>query len=413
MPYRLLVGVDWATASHQVCVLDTAGKKLQELAVAHRAQDVTAFVDRLIEQAGGDPGQVAVAIERPRGALVETLLERGLQVYSINPKQLDRFRDRHSVAGAKDDRLDAYVLADALRNDRHRFRKVELDDPLVLQIRELSRANEDLRQELNGLTNRLRDQIHRCAPHLLELCSGGDDPWFWDLVGRTYGPRSTTRIQRRMVQQLLRHHRIRRVSADDVLAVLRQPPMTLAPGAEEAARMHIRLLLPRLHVVHEQRKLCLKQLEDLLDQFARKQDDDDGPSDVEIIRSLPGVGTIVLGTLFAEAAVLLRERDGATFRCYAGPAPITRRSGKSWIVVMRRGCNGRLRDALYHMARVSITCDPAARAYYASLRARGHKHGRALRSVSDRWIRILMAMLRDRTLYDAGHSREPAVGAAA
>lgn len=413
MPYQLLVGVDWATASHQVCVLDADGKKLQELAVAHRAQDVTAFVDRLIEQAGGDPGQVAVAIERPRGALVETLLERGLHVYSINPKQLDRFRDRHSVAGAKDDRLDAYVLADALRNDLHRFRRVELDDSLVLQIRELSRANEDLGQEFNGLTNRIRDQIHRCAPHLLELCSGGDEPWFWDLVGRMYGPpHSRTKLQRRTVQQLLRHHRIRRFSADDVLAVLRQPPMTLAPGAEEAAHMHIRLLLPRLHVVHEQRKLCLEQLEDLLDQFAQKHDDD-GPSDVEIIRSLPGVGPIVLGTLLAEAAVLLRDRDGATLRCYAGPAPITRRSGKSWVVLMRRGCNGRLRDALYHMARVSTTCDPAARAYYASLRARGHKHGRALRSVSDRWIRILMAMLRDRTLYDADHLREAAVGAAA
>jgi hypothetical protein len=80
---------------------------------------------------------------------------------------------------------------------------------------------------------------------------------------------------------------------------------------------------------------------------------------------------------------------------------------------MRRGCNGRLRDAFYHWARVSTMCDPAARAYYASLRSRGHSHGRALRSVSDRWIRIVMAMLRDRTLYNPEHSRVAAVVAAA
>jgi len=53
--------------------------------------------------------RVAVAIEVPRGAIVELLVERGFQVFAINPKQLDRFRDRHTVAGAKDDRRDAFV----------------------------------------------------------------------------------------------------------------------------------------------------------------------------------------------------------------------------------------------------------------------------------------------------------------
>jgi hypothetical protein len=127
---------------------------------------------------------VAVAIERPRGGLVEALLERGLHVYSLNPKQLDRFRDRHTVAGAKDDRLDAYVLADALRTDRPRFRRVHVEDPLVVQIRELSRIHEDLRAEENRLINRFREQVHRCATQLLTLCPAGNEPWFWALVER-------------------------------------------------------------------------------------------------------------------------------------------------------------------------------------------------------------------------------------
>lgn len=413
MEYRLLVGVDWATASHQVCVLGPEGAILRELVVEHRAADVAAFVDDLTAEAGGRPDQIAVGIERPRGALVETFLERGIHVYALNPKQLDRFRDRHSMAGSKDDRLDAYVLGDALRSDRHCFHRVELDHPLVMQIRELSRANEDLREELNRLTNRFRDLVHRCAPHLLQLCSAADEPWFWELVERTEGPAAWARTDRRAVAQLLKRHRIRRWDADEVLAVLREPRMTLAPGTAEAVHLHMGLLLPRLSVVHEQRKRCLKRLEALLDEFSDEHDGD-GPSDVEILRSIPGIGTIVLGTLLAEAAPLLRERDGATLRSYGGPAPITRRSGKSWVVLMRRGCNERLRDAFYHWARVSTMCDPAARRYYAQLRARGHTHGRALRSVADRWIRILTAMLRDRTLYSADHrGSNAAVGAAA
>lgn len=408
--YRLLIGVDWATSEHQVCVLSPEGEVLRELKVEHRAPQIAALVDRVVHEADDQPGEIAVAIELPRGGLVETLLERGLHVYTLNPKQLDRFRDRHSVAGAKDDRLDAYVLADALRTDRARFRRVEMDHPLVVQIRELSRVDEDLRGEANRLINRLREQLYRFMPHLLELCSSADEPWFWELSELVAGPRPRARLGHRRVEQLLKRHRIRRLAADQVLAVLRQPTLQIAPGAAEAVRSHIGLLLPRLRVAHEQRRSCQKQLAELLDEYADDKDDDDGPNDVEILRSLPGVGALVSSTLLAEAAGLLEQRDGATLRAYAGLAPVTRRSGKSWRVIMRRSCNRRLRNAFYHWSRVSTMCDPSARDYYQRLRARGHTHGRALRSVGDRWLRILVAMLHERTLYspDQLSGRRPA-----
>lgn len=410
MSYRLLVGVDWSTTTHQVCVVDPEGTVLRELEVEHRATAITGFADELIRMAGGAPEAVAVAIERPRGGLVEALLERGLHVYSLNPKQLDRFRDRHTVAGAKDDRLDAYVLGDALRTDRARFRQVDVDDPLIVQIRELSRVHEDLRAEENRLNNRLREQVHRCAPHLLGLCPSADEPWFWALLERVMG-RGKTLPRRRSIEKLLKEHRIRRLSAEDVHTALQEPAMNLAPGTLDAVRTHIDLLLPRLRVTRDQVKNCQKQLERLLERVAQ-EDDREGPSDIRILGSLPGVGPIIMGTLVAEATPLLVQRDAATLRAYGGVAPITRRSGKRWAASMRRGCNPRLRNAFYHWARVSTTCDPAARAYYAQLRARGHTHGRALRSVTDRWIRILMAMLRDRTLYSADQpARATAVAA--
>lgn len=412
--YELLVGIDWATQSHQVCVLTPEGEVIEERSVEHNAAAIHAFVDKVLARVDGRPEAIAVAIEVPRGALVETLLERGLHVYALNPKQLDRFRDRHSVAGAKDDRLDAYVLGDALRTDLHKFRRVALDHPLVIQLREISRADEDLRDEFNRLTNRLREQLHRWASHLLTLCPSANEPWFWDVVEHV-SARPDRRLTTAQAGKILRRHRIRRIGAEDVRDALRVEPLHIAPGAAEAARAHIALLLPRLRIAHEQRKSCAKQLRGLLEQYATEEEDEQGGiSDVAILRSLPGVGPGVCSTLFAEAASLLASRDRAALRALSGLAPVTKRSGKSRVVVMRYGCNTRLRNAFYHWARTSVQSDEASRTYYAELRARGHSHGRALRSVADRWLRILTAMLATRTLYDPQHQRRgvPAAKAA-
>lgn len=180
----------------------------------------------------------------------------------------------------------------------------------------------------------------------------------------------------------------------------------IAPGAAEAARSHIALLLPRLRLVHEQRKRCAKELDRLLGEYARDDEGDQGGlSDIAILRSAPGVGRSVAAGLLAEAAPLLALRAYPAVRALGGLAPVTKRSGKSFVVLMRYGCNTRLRNAFYHWARTSIQRDASARAYYARLRARGHSHGRALRSVADRWLRILMARLQSRTLYDPEHQR--------
>jgi transposase len=110
---------------------------------------------------------------------------------------------------------------------------------------------------------------------------------------------------------------------------------------------------------------------------------------------------MVAATMLTEATGPLADRDYDTLRAHAGAAPITKRSGKRTLVVqMRYACKRRLRQALYHWSRTSIQHDEAARDYYDALRTRGHRHARALRSVGDRWLRILIAMLMTRTLYD-------------
>src|SRR6266849_3005165 len=211
--YRLIVGIDWATETHQVCVLNGQRRLLEQGRVEHRAEAIAAMIDRLIGLAGGDPASIAVGIEVPRGAVVEALVERGLHVFAINPKQLDRFRDRHTVAGAKDDRRDAFVLADSLRTDLCAFHRVRLDDPWTVQLRELTRIEENLNTEINRLANQLRDLLLRFYPQLLRLCPAADQPWLLALLKLAPTPMKARRLRRSSIERLLHQYRIRKWTA--------------------------------------------------------------------------------------------------------------------------------------------------------------------------------------------------------
>jgi len=397
--YVLYVGIDWGTATHQVAVLDAQRVPLGERAIAHEAVALQTLTEWLTELAGGDPARVAVALEAPRGAVVDTLLERGFHVFALNPKQLDRFRDRYTVAGAKDDRRDAFVLAAALATDQPAFRALAPEDPLIIELREWSRVEDELREEWGRLASRLREQLHRFYPQGLALCPAADEAWFWALLRLAPTPAAAQRLRRAAVVTLLREHRIRRLTADPVLAALQSPPLRVAPGTVKAASGHVALLISRLELVNRQRRDCARRIERLLDALATTGEHQ-GHRDVTILRSLPGVGRVVAATMLAEASRLLAARDYHALRTQAGVAPVTRQSGKRLLVGMRYACNPRLRNALYYWGFISVRHDPHSRQHYQFLRGRGHSHGRALRGVVDRLLTVLMAMLSAQTTYD-------------
>jgi len=401
--YQFFVGIDWGSQQHQVCLLNREGAILEERSIEHSGNGVAELLQWLRRKTSAAPGAIAVAIEMPRGAVVESLIEQGFAVFSINPKQLDRFRDRYSPAGAKDDRRDAFVLADSLRTDLHCFHAVRLDDPATIRLRELSRLEDDVRQEQNRLTNQLREQWHRFFPQLLELSPAADESWVWELFQSAPSPAKAAKLSPARIGGILRKHRIRRLEAQQVRAVLAKTALTLAPGAAEAASEHALLLLPRLRLLDRQRLEIAQRLEALLGELAAPPDPNSEireHRDAAVLLSLPGVGRQIAATMLSEASQAIAERDYHALRCYAGSAPITRRSGKTTVVLMRRGCNERLRNALYHWARVTVTCEPHSKKTYAEMRAQGHSHGRALRGMSDRWLAVLISMLRHRTLYD-------------
>ena len=404
---KWFVGVDWGNAEHVVCLIDANGKVLGERGFGHTGTGISEMCDWLLETARADPAAIHVAIEVPHGAVVETLLERGMVVHSINPKQLDRFRDRFTVAGAKDDRRDAQVLADSLRTDAKSFRVLRVDDPTVIELREWSRIADDLQLDRVRLSNRFGQHLRRYYPQMLDLADDVANEAFLELWELIPTPKSASRVREKSVAELLIKRRIRRFDAKHVLTTLRQKPLTVAPGTTEAATAHIAVLVERIRLVNRQLKNAYRRLDELTELVATTSESGQKGEqrDVDILRSLPGVGRIVLATLLAEASQPLGQRQYHALRLLGGVAPVTRasgkRSGKRATVVMRYACNLRLRRALYHWARVAAQKDPKSRAGYADMRARGHSHGRALRGIADRALAVACAMLRDGTLYDA------------
>jgi transposase len=411
-------GVDWASEKHKVCLLNANGQAVGEREVDHAGAGLSELCDWLLQRTGATPGQIGVAIEVPHGPVVEALLERGFAVYAINPKQLDRFRDRFTVAGAKDDSRDAHVLGDALRTDRHALRRVAVQDPLVIELREWSRMSEDLQRERNRLANRVREQLWRYYPQALELGDGDDlaADWFLDLWRQIPTPAKAQRVKEKTIAGILKTHRIRRIDAAEVLRILRQTPLVVAPGTAEAASAHIGTVAARLRLVNQQIKEAHRKLDELCARLEAPTENAPGQigeqRDVAILRSWPGIGRIVLATLLAEASEPLQRRDYHALRPLSGVAPVTRRSGKQCIVIRRRACNKRLENALYHWSRVAIQHDPVSRCRYDELRRRGHSHGRALRSVGDRLLYVLCTMLERQALYERNHASAQMIAAA-
>jgi transposase len=391
------VGIDWATQSHRVCLLNAEGRRVSERDFAHDGAGLTELRDWLLAQTKAAPAQIAVAIETPHGPVVEMLLEHGFPVFAINPKQLDRFRDRFTVAGAKDDSRDAHALGSAVRTDRHAFRQLTVENPTVIELREWSRMAEELQQERTRLANRVRQQLWRYYPQAAELTDDVADDWFLELWQQVPTPAAAAKAREKAIARLLHSHRIRRVDAATALGTLRRQALFVAPGTTEAACAHIRALAARLQLINRQIKDARRAIDRLCAQLEGTQENSSGQMreqrDVTILRSWPGIGRIVLATLLTEAPEPLRRRDYHALRALTGSAPVTRRSGKQCIVIRRHACNKRLRNAVHHWSRVAVQHDPASRHRYDALRSRGHGHARALRGVADRLLYALCTTL--------------------
>jgi transposase len=373
--FAWFVGVDWGSEKHQVCILDQQGTIVGERNFPHGGAGLAELGDWLLSITGAVT-TVAVAIEVPHGPVVDSLIDRGFAAYAINPKQLDRLRDRFSVAGAKDDRRDGYTLADGVRTDRRLFRRLQVADPRLVELRAWSRLAQELTEERVRLSNRVHHELWRYYPQIAKLTDDLAAPWFLELWTLAPAPAKARQLRKSTVEQ---------------------------DGVTEAASVHMRSLIARLRLVNRE----LREAERQLDKICTVIGETDAASgdclqrqDVMILKSMPGIGRLNLAALLSEGSGPLSRRDYPALRTLCGAAPVTKRSGKSCIVLMRYAAHVRLRRTVYHWARTATQHDPKSKARYAALRQRGHSHGRALRGVADRLLGLACVLLQKQTPFD-------------
>lgn len=393
------IGIDLGCTEHACCVLNAAGKVRRRVTFRHDPSGMAQLVRLVDDIVQNQPQTVAVALETSRGAVVDVLLDHGVPVYSINPKQLDRFRDRHTVAGAKDDRLDAYVLADSLRTDTHLFHRVEPLPEENYRLRELSRTLEALEHLRRQQANRLWSLLNRYFPVLLRFCSGADEPWLWALLQRADTPQAAAALSEEDIRLILKPFRIRRVAPQDLHQTFTEPGILPRHVTVDACAHHVRLIVQQLILLQQQISACQADIKSLLQQ-PPPASDTDSPADKQIVLSMVGIGWKTGATILGEAAHAIHDADYRTLRGQSGVAPITRSSGKKSITMMRRACDYRLRRALHHAAGVAVLHVTPWHNIYVRIRAKGGSHARALRQVADRMLFVLTTMLQNRTLFD-------------
>jgi len=389
----IFVGDDWAEAHHDVYVCDEAGTKLASKRLPEGIDGMAKLHD-LVATHAADPGDVVVGIETDRGLWVNALVEAGYVVYAINPKAASRYRDRHSLSGAKSDPGDAKMLAELVRTDRHNHRQVAGDTALAEGIKILARAHQTLVWERTRATNRLRSSLREYFPAVLATFSELADRDTLAVLAAAATPSEAAKLTPGKVRTVLRRAGRQRnieTRASTIVAGLRTEALS-APSAIEGA--HGATTRSSVAILTELNTQIETLATELADHFEQHPDSD-------FYLSLPGVGVVLGARALGEFGDdPNRYADAKSRKNYAGTSPITRASGTRSVVLARYVRNDRLVDALDQWAFSSITVSAGARAFYDRRRAAGDSHHKALRALGNRWVGILHGCLDHRTRYD-------------
>lgn len=403
----IYLGIDWAEAHHDVCLLDEAGTRLGKARIPDGIEGL-ASVHELVGAHTSNPEMVVVGIETDRGLLVRGLVATGYQVYALNPFAVSRYRDRHAVSRAKSDAGDAKVLAELVRTDRQNHRPLAGDSELAEAVKVLARTHQTLIWARGRHVNQLRSTLREFYPAALEALGtdlAGRDALA--LLSRAPTPEQGRQLSLSQLRSvLLRGGRQRGVDARaaELLQRLRAAQLQPPPRLSRAYGSSVLATVGVIRALNEQ----ITGLEaEIAEAF------EDHP-DAKILRSLPGLGVVLGARVLAEFGDdRTRYKDARARRCYAGSAPITRASGTRTVVLARIARNRRLADALYFWAFCTLTQSPGARAAYKAHRERGHTHHQALRSLANRLVGILHGCLEHGCLYSEAIAWPTSVEAAA
>jgi transposase len=385
----VFAGLDWALHTHAVCVIDISGNVLERCEITHDRAGLTELMRRLARFGTS----VRIAIERPSGLIVDALVEAGHQVFPIHPNAVKASRPRYRSHGAKSDASDAYLLADLLRTDGHRWRQLSPQSDSIRALRALVRSRDDLVATRVALGNQLRSTLEAFWPGAACIFCDITSPIGLAFLQRYPSPTCAARLSEATLRRFCRsQHYSGRRSPAELLARLNSAAAGLAgPLTNEAAGQLVRSMVAVLQPLVEQIAELTRRIERFVESLP----------DGQIIMSFPRAGRVCAAQILAELGDV-RERfphlDQLTAE--AGAVPLTYQSGKTRCVAFRWACNHRLRQAITCLAENSRHGNKWARIVYAAARARGCDHPHAIRILARAWLRVIWRAWIDRMPYN-------------
>ncbi|MBV9059817.1 MAG: IS110 family transposase [Pseudonocardiales bacterium] len=386
-PGGVVAGIDWASRDHAVCVVDMAGRVRDRFTAAHDKAGIAGLSARLREN-----GAAEVAIERGDGVLVDALLAAGLTVVVIGSRQVKNLRSRFISSGAKDDRFDAFVLADTLRTDRVRLRPLAPDRPATVALRAAVRARKDLITHRVGACNQLRAHLAAAFPGAIGLFRELDSPLSLAFLAAFPGQQAAARLDEHALARWLAAISHRGNPAPPAVLAARlaaaPPGLAGADGAHAAITAELAAAVAGLAA-------RIKALDtQITAQLAAHPD-------AHVFTSLPRAGTLRAARLLAEIGDCRpRYPDPWSLAGTAGVTPVTRRSGTYISHHYRWNVNRQLRDAICDFADGSRHASPWAAGIYRDARARGKDHPHAIRITARAWIIVIWRCWHDQVPYD-------------
>jgi len=391
-------GIDWAEDHYDVAIVNEGGVVLARRRIDDDALGYQLLLGLLAEHGDDQDDPIPVAIETPRGLLVACLRRTGRLIYAINPLAVAGYRERHSVARAKSDRVDAELLANILRTDRAAHRPLPADSELAQSIAVLARAQQDAVWNRQHVANQLRSLLRDYFPGFLEAFQdrrpgGLAHPDARAVLAVAPTPTDAARLTRpQLAAALKRAGRQRGISAACVRlqAIFRRTWLHQLPLVEQAMGQQALALLMQLSAA--------AQAEDALAEATRSAFQQH--PDSAIFTSFPGLGELpaarVLGEIGDDRS---RFADARGLKAYAGAAPVTRASGKKLVVLHRTVKNNRLAAVGYLWTFAAIRLSTGARAHYDRRRLAGDRHAAAQRNLFNRFLGCLHYCLQTNQVY--------------
>jgi transposase len=392
---RYYVGVDWADEFHQVWVSDPEGRKVAEMKVEQNAKGISEL-GRWFHERQAEGIELWATIEKPHGRIVDFLLDHGVVVYPINPKALDRARDRFRMSQSKSDSFDAYVLAEFLRTDHVHLRALQPDSEQAQELKMLSRDHHRLGRHKTRLLNQIEVTLKEYYPRPLEVFSDLESKIALDFLEQYPTPRALSELTRRKWNRFAkREHHLSEERCKELWEKLSQPQLKIPEHVVRAKAQLLLVLVVQLRALAE----AVDSYSDKVQRFFAST-----PA-AELVKTLPGgkSGTIV-PMIWAELGdAKNRWQSFRHLQAEAGGVPVTKASGKSRVVQFRFACNKLLRYASYWFSFNSLNRCEWANKYYRDQRAKGHSHPQALRALGAKWLKIIFVMWRDHKPYDENY----------